>query len=286
MVLNGEDRKQLIIHCDDLGMAHAINIATARAFDCGAITSASAMVPCPWFSEVVQYSRERPDWDIGLHLTLTSEWNLYRWSPILPHSVVPSLVGPDGYFHRNPCTVRQRAKLNELEAELRAQIERSLTLGLRPSHVDTHMFVLFQSPRFYESFARVATEYDLPFLMPSTGTSFRDCPGFDARSPVKVDSIIRLRPPIQLHRASWLTWYRSTLKQLGPGVHQMIVHLGADDAELSAITGDIDAWGSSWRQLDFDVVTSDTFRSTVAEEGIILSNWKTLRQSQHDCGSQ
>src|SRR3984893_13968264 len=128
--------KFVIIHADDLGETHAVNAAAIKALQSGTINSASLMVACPWFPEMADFAKSHPDVDFGLHLTLTSERVYYRWGPVAPADKVPSLVDESGYFHHDwehvgPIDAR------EVEIELRAQVERALAMGVRPTHLDS-----------------------------------------------------------------------------------------------------------------------------------------------------
>src|SRR5216117_396380 len=140
------DSKLLILHADDLGAAHAIDAASFDALDHGAVSSASIMVPTPWITEVAAYARAHPNADLGLHLTLTSEWETYRWGSVASRDRVASLLDPDGTFPNEDSVVATRAKLEEIEIELRAQVERALALGIHPTHLDSHMGSLFTTP--------------------------------------------------------------------------------------------------------------------------------------------
>ena len=124
---------------------------------------------------MANYAKAHPEADLGLHLTLTSEWQTYRWGPIASRAVVPSLVGPDGYFYPNSAEVVKHAKLDEVEIEIRAQIERAKSMGLQPSHLDAHMHALYASAELFNVFLKVAHEYKLPIRMA------RNDPFFQAR---------------------------------------------------------------------------------------------------------
>ena len=122
------------------------------------------MMPTPWVTEVAEYAKKNPNADLGLHLTLNSEWNTYRWGGLAPRDKVASLYDADGTFPRETETVAKRAKLDEVELELRAQIDRAYAIGIKPTHVDSHMYALYGTPELFRTYARVARSYKLPFL--------------------------------------------------------------------------------------------------------------------------
>ena len=158
------DSKLLIIHADDLAVAHSVDVATFDALDKGAVSSASVMVPTPWITEVAAYAKAHPNADIGLHLTLTSEWDTYRWGSVEAPDKVPSLLDSAGTFPKDEKVVAATAKPLEVEREIRAQIERALALGIRPTHLDSHMGSLFTTPELIATYVKVARDYRLPFL--------------------------------------------------------------------------------------------------------------------------
>src|SRR5687768_12006397 len=123
--------KLLIVHADDLGMAHSVNAASIRGLESGLVNSASIMVPCPWFPEIAEYARKNPQADLGLHLTLTSEWTDFRWGPVLRN--VPSLLDPSGYLYKTEDVAAQNIDPREAEAEIRAQITRAREFGINPT---------------------------------------------------------------------------------------------------------------------------------------------------------
>ena len=168
-----DDAKVLILNADDLAVTHSEDVASFAALDQKLVTSATVMVPCPWFTEVADYAKAHPEADLGLHLTLTAEWQTYRWGPIASRALVPSLVGPDGYFYPNSAEVVKHAKLDEVEIEIRAQIERAKSMGLQPSHLDAHMHALYASAELFNVFLKVAREYKLPIRMARNDPFFK-----------------------------------------------------------------------------------------------------------------
>src|ERR1700687_2754206 len=160
----------LVIHADDLGMNHSVNRATFESLEKRGITSASILVPCPWFPEVAKWAKEHPDADVGIHQALNSEWTTLRWGPVSPKDRVPSLLDPDGYLPLDTPAVAQNAKLSEVETELRAQIDRAQSAGIHLTHLDTHMGALFASTDLYEVYQKMGYTYHLPILEAWGGT--------------------------------------------------------------------------------------------------------------------
>jgi chitin disaccharide deacetylase len=157
--------KYLMVNADDFGMCHATNEATMGLLEDDLITSATLMAPCPWFLEAVEYASQHPEKCVGLHLTLTSEWEHYRWGSLTRNQSLTV----NGYFPRTSLEIEQNATANEVEEELRAQLALANTYGLTPSHLDNHMASLYgfhgvQS--FLPLVFRLCGELEVPFRFP------------------------------------------------------------------------------------------------------------------------
>lgn len=269
------DAKLLILHADDLGFTHSANAASFDALDKGVISSASIMVPTPWITEVAAYARAHPDADLGLHLTLTAEWETYRWGSVESKDKVPSLLDPDGTFPNNDSVVAVRAKQAEIELELRAQIQRAMALGIRPTHLDSHMGSLFTTPALLATYVKLAHEYHLPFL------ALRNNPFGGPAMPLTPNDI-PLDALIQAFEVAtpekWKEFYLNAIANLKPGLTEIIVHLGHDDAELQAVTVNHEPWGSAWRQRDYNVVNSPEFKKALQDNKVILIKWRDLQK--------
>ena len=260
----------LVLHADDLGMAHSVNRATFEALEKGWISSASILVPCPWFPEVATWARAHPEADLGIHLALNSEWTTYRWRPLGAGAEVTSLVDDQGYFPLVETTVAAKAKPPEVERELRRQVDRAKGAGIRLSHLDSHMGALFQSPALLAVYQDLGKTYGLPLLLQRSGDGGRD----DAL----IDRVLSLEPGVPA--SGWMAAYQKMLEPLPPGVYQVIVHLAYDDEEMRGATSDHPDWGAQWRQSDLDMVRSPAFRDWLKAKGFTLVRWRDLARSR------
>src|SRR5437879_12167941 len=180
------DAKRLIVHPDDVGVTHSVNAATITALDTGLVNSASIMVPCPWFPEIADYAKSHAHIDFGLHLTLTSERVYYRWGPVVSKDMVPSLVDENGYFHHD-WTAAKRINPKEVDLELHAQIDRAYAMGVRPTHLDSHQYRLFENGKdLFEVLLRVAHQYNLPVFVARDWFMYRLYLDFGLAAPVMV----------------------------------------------------------------------------------------------------
>ena len=271
------DARLLILHADDLGVAHSENAASFDALDRGAINSASVMMPTPWVTEVVEYAKKNPGADIGIHLTFTSEWKTYRWGGVAPRDQVPSLYDPDGTLPQLTKTFVARAKLDEVEKELRAQVELAYAVGLRPTHLDSHMTALFSTPELFRMYADVARSYRLPFTFYGTLTP-------QIRAALTENDIIPsavIMAEEAKSREEWMRFYIDAIRNLKPGLSEILVHLGYDDAELRAVTAGYDVFEAKWRQRDYDVMTSPEFQKALKDNGVVLVTWREIQKAMY-----
>ncbi len=267
--------KLLIVHADDLGAAHSVNAATVKAFETGLVNSGSVMVPCPWLPEIAAYARARPEADLGLHLTLTSEWKTYRWGGVLSKDRAPTLYNTDGYLYPTEDAAAARIDVREAEAEIRAQIERARAFGIKPTHLDSHMRTLYTTRPLFEMFLRVARDERLPVMV--SREWFADAPFLPAAlgpGGIVLDHIVTADPSVRPER--WAEFYSDVIKNLKPGVTELIIHLAYDDEEMRAVAQDHPDWGAAWRQRDFDFFTGEAFRRLLKEHDVKLVTWREI----------
>lgn len=275
--------KLLIIHADDLAVAHSENEASIQALEQGIVTSASVMVPCPWFPEMAAYAKAHPQHDLGLHLTLSSEWMPYRWGPVASRSQVPSLVDANGYFYPDCEAFGKSAKPAEVERELRAQIERAISMGLKPTHFDSHMRCLFyQSPAFFEIYLKMGRAYGVPVMV---GREFLDGASDEYKklitsSDVVVDRTITATP--RDFEGGMTQFYTSVFQNMKPGVNVLVMHTAFENEEMQGITvGFPGKWDAGWRQADYNFFTSEECRQLLQKEGIRLITWREVGELLH-----
>jgi predicted glycoside hydrolase/deacetylase ChbG (UPF0249 family) len=270
------DAKLLIVHADDIGLAQSVNEATNAAFASGGISSGSIMVPCPWFPDFAEYYKTHSDLDVGIHITLTSEWDHYKFGGILPSNEIPSLLDENGYFYPTTEEVAQYADPVEAEKEIRAQIDRALSYGINPTHLDTHMGSVLAKPELIQIYFKLGMEYKLPVFVPRM--LLMSIPE-EQREMIKKEFVLADRYfmlDLEGPDASWEEEYGKIIEKIGPGLNVMIVHLANDNAEMQAVAVNHPAFGATWREKDLNYVQSQAYKDLLKEKQIQLVTWKEI----------
>jgi chitin disaccharide deacetylase len=279
----GSDAKLLIVTADDLGSSHAANVGVYETLRDGLATSASLMVPCPWAREAA--SRYRGE-DIGVHLTLNSEHDLYRWGPI---TQAPSLLDGEGGFPRTTTDLGEHADVDEVRRECRAQIERAIYWGFDVSHLSSHLGALEQRPELFDVVLELSVEFGLPLRLPRAGAQvdmgfpFRELAA--AEGVISPDHLIRVpsgyggpgvRPSRGVERPASRRSVERALFDLEPGVTEVCVHPAVDTPELRSL-----APGWAARVDDHELATTDrSVASLASRAGATLIGYRLLRDLQ------
>jgi hypothetical protein len=264
----GPDDRLLIINCDDLGFCHAANLGTYEALREGVATSATLMVPCPWARDAA--SRYRGE-DVGVHLTLNAEHDLYRWGPIT-HG--PSLLDGDGGFPRTVSDVWDHADLDEVRRELRAQIERAILWGFDISHLDSHMGTVQMRPEFFDVYLDLAVDFQLPLRL--SGASSERAIGFPFRRLAEEEGVVFPDHFVRVRGVGSRRTIERVITELRPGVTEVYVHPAVDTPELRALAED---WPA--RVDDHDLVTNDrSLRSMLDRADVVRIGYRPLRELQ------
>jgi len=265
---HGPDARLVILNCDDLGSSHAANLGVYEALRLGAATSATLMVPCPWAREAA--SRYRGE-DVGVHLTLNAEYDLYRWGPI---THAPSLLDGDGGFPRTLDDVWDHADLEEVRRELRAQVERAILWGFDVSHLDSHMGTLQLRPEFFDIYLDLAVEFGLPIRL--SGASTERAVGFPFRRLAEEEGVVFPDHFVLVSGVGSRRSIERAIFDLRPGVTELYVHPAQDTPELRALAPD---WAARVDDLDF--VTGDGgLRSMLERVGATRIGYRPLRDLQ------
>jgi hypothetical protein len=279
----GYDRnaKLLIVHADDMGLSHSTNSAVIEAFQKGGISSGSIMVPCPWFPEIAEFARNNPGLDIGIHTTLTSEWDNYFFGGVLPSNLISHLLNPKGYFYYSVEEFVQHANAAEVEKEIRAQIEKALAFGIKPSHLDNHMGTILSSPEYYQVLLKLGHEYRLPVLIPAdmiAGVS-PQLLNLLSKDNVVVDHLFMINQASPADK--WGEPYLNFIAEMKPGLNEIIVHLARNTDETQAIMINHPDFGADWRQHDLDFVLSNEFKKALIDHDIKLVTWRQIGAIQY-----
>jgi len=275
-------QKFVIAHADDIGMCHGANTAFAAVAGKGFITSGSVMVPCPWFPEIAEMAAANPEFDLGVHLTLTSEWRHYRWRPLTGASKSSGLVDNDGCMWRTARAAHDHAHLDAVEAELRAQIDAALAAGIDATHLDCHMGTA-QSPKFADIYLRLGRDYRLPVLFPrhwdNYGTGLKLGDVDPARHAARIAELEARGHPI-IDRFVETPWtalgnaaaYRRMIADVTPGLTFLAFHPNH--------TGDIDVIDpprARCRISEAHLLQDAAFVAEVRGQNLVLLGFRDIR---------
>jgi hypothetical protein len=267
------DARLLIIHADDFGMSHSENRATIEALEKGWITSASIMVPAPWFPEAARWAREHPSADIGIHLVLNSEWDGLRWGPIAGREKVPSLLDKGGFFFSDTVLMKS-VNLPEVKQEISAQLAMARAAGVHVTHLDSHMTALMTSPGMFQAYRELGATEHLPVLFERQGGDYSPLSAWGPLQDAPIDKALGLQHGIPLK--DWTAWYEHELAALKPGVYELVLHLAYDDDEMRGVVSHNEDFGPAWRQADFDMVRSPEFQQFLRAQKFVLIRWSDL----------
>ena len=294
--------KVLIMHVDDVGMSWDSNQGAINALEKGVATSLSIMMPCPWVPGFAHYLEKHPELDAGLHLTLTSEWTDYRWSPLSGKAQTPGLVDKEGAFWAGVPDVVSHATADEVEKEILAQIERARGLGIEPTHLDSHMGTLFAKPEFLDRYMRVGISQKIPVMFPGghntlilaqmnmnsdQANQFRQMGAMLWNSGLPVlDDLHNLSygfdypqsnvPDAELQKFA-TSKYIETLKTIKPGLTMVIMHCTAPTEVFPHISD-----SGKIRKGDMLAMIDPALRKFLTENGFILTTWREVMKRRQN----
>jgi len=281
-----EDARLAVIHVDDVGMCHGANKAYLDLFRSGGVTSGSVMVPCPWFMEIAQAAANDRTLDLGVHLTLTAEWPLYRWRAISTSSKASGLLDDDGYLPRNCAGLRQRLVPEACEVEMRAQVDRALAAGIEATHIDTHMGSAF-IPELFPIYLAIGRDYDLPLLIPRDLDSYLSVlkigeidraacrAAFEQASAAGSPVVERFRMTPGVASSEVEPAYRKLLTGDGPGLTYVAIHATAP-GDIETIVPPVPP-RAHWRTDEYTLFGSGRTKQWLKDAGITTIGYRAIR---------
>jgi chitin disaccharide deacetylase len=261
------DARLLIVSCDDLGSCHAANIGVYEALRLGVATCASVMMPAPWARHAASmYDGD----DIGVHLTLNAEHDMYRWGPI---THAPSLLSGEGGFPSSIDDLWEHADPDDVRRECRAQIERAIGWGFDVTHLAPHLSSITLRPEFFDIYLDLACEFRLPIRLPSSITE--EQAGFPFRRLAAEEGIVFPDHFDLSWRAGSKARVIRTIENLEPGVTEVHVQPAIDTPEVRALTPDAEGWIADYQL----AVPGDEIRQSIEAAGATLIGYRHLRDA-------
>jgi predicted glycoside hydrolase/deacetylase ChbG (UPF0249 family) len=270
-----------IVHADDVGMCHAANAAFWEDQAYGIVTCGSVMMPCPWVPEMAAWCRDHPQADVGVHLTLNSEWAGYRWPPLSTRDPQSGLVDPEGYMWRSVEALHRHMDVDAAIAEMRVQVELALAMGIDVTHIDTHMGAVAH-PELWPAYMALAVEYRLPAMLPRLDAAQVKARGI---SPQLGQSLMAALDGMQgrgfpvldgLRAASeqgdHLQVYCRLFDSLPPGITHLLLHPAIPGYDIEAITD-----SAPYRTADYQTFLRPELKAYIADQGIHLIGYRHLR---------
>jgi predicted glycoside hydrolase/deacetylase ChbG (UPF0249 family) len=275
------DDRVLIIHADDVGFSHASNVAAFEGMAAGSLTCASTLVPAPWFMETAKLQQQHPDADVGIHMTLTAEYETYRWRSVSGH---PLLHAPDGGMWRDVISVMRNVDVETAEAELRAQIEHALAMGIDVTHIDTHMGAVMRA-KYLPPYVDLAIEFRLPifFIRPSerrlaalgedAGVYVEQMRRLDERGWPLLDNAIT-ETMTQIEPEDKERRFKEFFANLRPGLTHFLCHPAKGGEELDAMT----ASSAAYRAKEYELFRTRDLRDYCESMGVKLIGYSAIRE--------
>jgi len=276
-------KKIILLHSDDAGMCEEANIAVWSYSLKNHVQSAAVMMPCPNAEEMVEWAKKHSDADVGVHLTLTSEWKNYRWPTLTDPAKVPGLIDKEGKMWRSVQEVVQNATPKEVENEIHAQIDKMLKLGYKPTHIDTHMGTLYGSPDFAKEFFETAVKYNIPAnaidLSNKEVAEHYRAAGYPINDEMiqylesyplpKLDNFSSV--PHGKSYVEKLANFMMLVKSLKPGLTEIIFHPSIATDNLKSITG-------SWQQRTWEaeMFSDPVMHQFFKDNDIEFTTWREI----------
>ncbi len=289
--------KVLILHVDDAGMSWDSNEGAKRALTEGVASSVSVMMPCPWVPGFVKFLKANPKVDAGLHLTLTSEWDDYRWAPLSGKKNVPGLVDGEGAMWASVENTVLHSNPEEIEQEIVAQLDRARSMGFEPTHLDSHMGTLFAKPEFLQRYIKIGIANRIPVMFPGGHATLiaaqrqiddASKKQFQATGKMIWDAGLPVLDDLHNGSYDWGTGtsesknelqristekYMDAVRQVKPGLTMMIMHCTQPTEVFSKISD-----SGKIREADLLAMVNPAFKKFLQDEKVIITTWREVME--------
>ncbi len=277
--------KVVILHIDDMGFSHASNVASFECLDFGVASCGSVIVPSPWFLETASICRKNPKYDVGVHLTLTCEYNLYRWRALSSVDPKSGLLDNEGYLWKTAEEAIQNVSLDAAEQEMRVQIQKAFDNGIDVTHIDSHMGTVMDA-KFLPVYLKMAREFNVPAFLPKVTKPILEAMGMGASADFILDLFHKLEAsgiPMLDHMIidtlsdspDKTKYYCERFKKIEPGLTHLLFHAAKMSPELEAITPE----DGRWRDLDYQAFTDPRIKECLEELDFKIIGYRFIRDN-------
>jgi predicted glycoside hydrolase/deacetylase ChbG (UPF0249 family) len=278
------DDKVVILHIDDIGFCHSSNVAAFECLDFGVASCGSVLVPSPWFLETASICRKNPKYDVGVHLTLTCEYDLYRWRALSTVDPKSGLLDSEGYLWKTSEEAIAKVTLEAAEQEMRLQIQKAKENGIDVTHIDTHMGTVMDA-KFLPIYLKMAREFNLPAFLPKVSKPMLEAMGMGNSADFILDMFQKLEAsgvPMLDHMIidtlsdskDKVKYYCDRFKEIKPGLTHLLFHAAKMSPELKGITTE----DGSWRNLDYQAFTDPRLKECVEELDLKIIGYRSIRE--------
>jgi predicted glycoside hydrolase/deacetylase ChbG (UPF0249 family) len=278
-----ESDRVVIIHTDDIGVSHASHAACTDLWTASIISSSAVMVPCAWFPKVAAYCRSNSKVDMGVHITLTCEYDNYRWGPVSSREARTGMLDTEGFLPRTSAEIQANGDPDAVGCEMLAQVERAIAAGIQPTHADTHMGTVFHH-KFFPTYVQIARQFKIPVMIPRLDEDGLKRWGFTGDAAAWALNMLREMEednlPLLDHIAGMpldkpehrIEQVFAAIDALQPGLTHFIIHPSHDTPEARAMSPDLPS-----RIGDYETFMDERVRQHLKNAGVQVIGYRDLK---------
>ncbi len=277
--------KVVIFHIDDMGFSHAANVASFECLDLGVASCGSVISPAPWFLETAEICRKNPKYDVGVHLTLTCEYELYRWRALSSVDPKTGLLDKERGLWRTMEEAVKNISPKAAEEEMRTQIQTALDNGIDITHIDTHMGTVMDT-KFIPFYLKMAREFNVPAFVPRVTREDLIALGLEAQADIYLSLFSKLEetgiPVVDKLMAGELEvqtdkvdYYCKLFADIKPGLTHFLFHPAKMSPELNAIVPET----AKGRNQDYEAFTNKQLKECAEKNELKIIGYREIRDN-------